>query len=244
MSGCGLMGNLDTTYNSIAPFLEGGALHSHSSANGEWYWETEGGLRATPCPIPPDRVSASLCILSWMFPPPVLLSSQGEGFASKRCTLGARRCSVTPSLWLQVTAPTYSSRSQISGRTWVNFSLLSFQNCGGKKKEKLCIQLCRNTQKSREKWCQQILFSQDFFFYAMKRNFKIKLNPSQTVSVHWWNLFVPSSLWTETLALVALMSASSVLWVLLSMPRSQRSPLSMVPMDSTPRGPHSDMRHF
>lgn len=154
-----------------------GALHSHSSANGEWYWETimsrgGGGLGATPCPIPPDRFSASLCILSRMFPPPVLLSSQGEGFASKQCTLGARRRSVTHSLGLQVTPPPCSSHSQVSGRTWVDFSLLSFQNCGGKKtKQKNFPSNFAETLRKVERNGANKSSLARIFFYAMKRNF-------------------------------------------------------------------------
>lgn len=56
-----------------------------------------------------------------------------------------------------------------------------------------------------------------------------------------WNLFMLSSLWTDTLGLVALMWVSSIFWALLSMPRSLRSPIYTVPMDSRPRGLHSDM---
>lgn len=64
---------------------------------------------------------------------------------------------------------------------------------------------------------------------------------SQNASVHRLNLFKLSSLRTDTLSLVALMWVSSVFWALLSMPRSLQSPLYTVPMDSRPRGPHSDM---
>lgn len=64
---------------------------------------------------------------------------------------------------------------------------------------------------------------------------------SQNVVVRCLNLFVPSSLWTDTLSPAALMWVSAVFWALPSMPRSPRSPLYTVPMDSGPRGPHSDM---
>lgn len=64
---------------------------------------------------------------------------------------------------------------------------------------------------------------------------------SQNVVVRCLNLFMPSSLWTGTLSPAALMWVSAVFWALLLMPRSLRSPLHTVPMDSGPRGPHSDM---
>lgn len=61
---------------------------------------------------------------------------------------------------------------------------------------------------------------------------------SQNVVVRCLNLFMPSSLWTDTLSPAALMWVSAVFWALLF---SLRSPLYTVPMDSGPRGPHSDM---
>lgn len=63
---------------------------------------------------------------------------------------------------------------------------------------------------------------------------------SQNASVVLENLLL-SSLWTDTRSLVALMWVSSVFWALPSMPRSLRSPIYTAPMDSRPRGPHSDM---
>lgn len=109
---------------------------------------------------------------------------------------------------------------------------------------KVASNFVKKNSQSKEKWWQRILFSQHFFLMALKETSKLNwILPklSQNASVHCSDLFMLSSLWTDTLSLVALMWVSSVFWALLSMPRSLRSPLCTVPMDSRPRGPHSDM---